>query len=109
MAVSSAALTWLAGIPIWVSAAVRSDSLVIREPSMPTETIGTEVVKDAPPMPKMGARAGHDRFVETESPRPSDGMIERGDHCTFHEPDVSLSVRTLRTRRVPSVPRLRWL
>ena len=68
---------------------MRADPLVTREPSMPTETIGTAVVKEAVPMPKMGARAGHDRLVETESPGPSAGMIELGDHCTFHAPNVS--------------------
>ena len=75
-----------------------------REPSIPTETIGTEVVRGAPADPTMAARAGHDNVVATESLGPREGMIDRGDHATFHEPDESLSSSRLRTWRIPSEP-----
>jgi hypothetical protein len=75
---------------------------------MPTSTIATGVVKDTPPMPRMGDRDGHDKFVETESPMRSEGMIDRGDQFTFQDPEASVSVSWLRTTRVPRVPRVKW-
>jgi hypothetical protein len=57
----------------------------------------------------MAARVGHDRTVETESPGASEGMIDRGDHTIFHDPDESVSSRWLRTGMVPIEPKVRWL
>jgi hypothetical protein len=83
---------------------VSSGSLVTREPSIPTETIGTEVVRGVPADPTTAARAGHDNVVATESFGPREGMIDRGDHATFHEPDESVTSRRLRTCSIPSEP-----
>ena len=57
----------------------------------------------------MAARAGQVTVVATVSPGPSDGMMERGDHATRHEPDASLRRRVLCTVREPIVPSTRWL
>jgi hypothetical protein len=79
--VAVAALTWEGVAPAWARALSRAgaEAAVVLLPSIPTDTMGAWTVRGAPPVPRMAARGGHDTSVETESPGPSEAMIERGD------------------------------
>jgi hypothetical protein len=62
---------------------------VIWEPSIPTDTMGLSIVSGVPPAPRIAARVGHVRSVDTLSPGPSDGRIDLGDHATHQAPEAS--------------------
>src|SRR5450759_2983775 len=108
-AVASAALTCAAVAPDCSSAVVRVVGSVIRDPSIPTDTMGAWTVRSAPLAPRMAALVGHETFVTTESPPPSWGMIDRGDHFTNQFPEASLNCSCVGTCQGPKAVSMRLL
>src|ERR1700735_4954853 len=86
VAVARAPVTSEAVAPDCSSTAVNVGGEVIRLPSIPTVTMLAFTTSGAPPAPRMEARAGQVTVVETESPGPSEEMIDRGDHRTRQAP-----------------------
>ncbi len=110
LAAVRAAFTCDAGAPEAISVRASEAACLTRWPSTPTVTCGAWVVSDAPPAPRIAARAGQVVWSASRPPGLSCGAMAAGVQLTCQFPDrwTSRSTVLIVTVPMPAMAR-RWV